>query len=126
MGFSDTLKELLDQGLQVSREIAARAGGKAQDWGSRGLEATKDFAVKAGAKVQELGERGVLMLEIKQLEGQTKKLLGRFGVELYKIFENGVSTVSVDEPEIKAMFSEIGALKEALEKREQELASKKA
>ncbi|MDR2072712.1 MAG: hypothetical protein LBP60_04680, partial [Spirochaetaceae bacterium] len=99
---------------------------KAQDWGSRGLEATKDFAVKAGAKVQELGERGVLMLEIKQLEGQTKKLLGRFGVELYNIFESGAPAVSVEDPEIKAMFTEIGSLKEALEKREQELAAKKA
>ncbi|MDR2211919.1 MAG: hypothetical protein LBO65_10730 [Spirochaetaceae bacterium] len=124
MGFSDTLKELLDQGLQVSREIAAKAGEKAQDWGSRGLEATKDFAVKAGAKVQELGEKGVLMLEIKQLEGQTKKLLGRFGAELYKAFEAGALTISVDDPEINAMVKEIRLIKDALEKREQELAAK--
>jgi hypothetical protein len=124
MGFSDTLKELLDQGLQVSREMAVKAGEKAQEWGGKGLEASKDFAVKAGAKVQELGEKGVLALEIKQLEGQAKKLLGRLGAEVYRVFEAGASAVNSGDPEIGAMLKEIGAVKEAIEKREQELKNK--
>jgi hypothetical protein len=124
MGFSDTLKELLDQGLQVSREMAAKAGEKAQEWGGKGLEASKDFAAKAGAKVQEAGEKGVLMLEIKQLEGQTKKLLGRLGAEIYKAFEAGASAVSSDDPEISAVLREISSVKDAIEQREQELKAK--
>ncbi|MDR0586063.1 MAG: hypothetical protein LBG26_02370 [Treponema sp.] len=124
MGFSDTLKELLDQGLQVSREMAAKAGEKAQEWGGKGIEASKDFAAKAGAKVQELGEKGVLALEIKQLEGQAKKLLGRLGVEVYRVFEKGASAINFDDPEIGAMLKEIGLVKEAIEQRERELKNK--
>ena len=57
MSFSEKMKEMLDQGVAASKE----------------------FAAKAGAKAQDLGERGVLMLEIKQLENQTEKLIGRLG-----------------------------------------------
>ena len=121
MGFSDTLKELLDQGLQVSREMAVKAGEKAQEWSGKGLEASKDFAAKAGAKVQEAGEKGVLMLEIKQLEGQTKKLLGRLGAEVYMAFEAGASAINSDDQEIGAALREISSVKEAIEQREQEL-----
>jgi hypothetical protein len=121
MGFSDTLKELLDQGLQVSKDMALKAGEKAHEWGGKGLEASKDFAAKAGAKVQEAGEKGVLLLEIKQLEGQTKKLLGRLGAELYRAFENGVPSVGPDNPEIGATLKEIGAVRETVERKEQEL-----
>jgi hypothetical protein len=121
MGFGDTLKELLDQGVQVSREMAAKAGEKAQEWGGKGLEASKDFATKAGAKVQELGEKGVLALEIKQLESQAKKLLGRLGVESYSAFEKGASAVNFDDREIGSILREIGSVKEAIEKKEQEL-----
>ncbi|MDR1506675.1 MAG: hypothetical protein LBI67_06190 [Treponema sp.] len=125
MGFSDTLKELLDQGLQVSREIASKAGEKAQEWGGKGLEASRDFAIKAGARVQEAGEKGVLMLEIKQLEGQAKKLMGRLGVEVYNAFEKGAPVLNAGDPEISAILKEVSAVKEAIETRERELAGKK-
>ncbi|MDR1388961.1 MAG: hypothetical protein LBJ31_03185 [Treponema sp.] len=129
MAFKDTVKELLDQGLQVSREMASRAGEKAQELGSRGLEASREFAIKAGAKVQELGEKGVLALEIKQLEGQVKKLFGRLGVEVYTSFEKRSpgegGSLSPDEPEIKAILEAIAALRESIEKREAELAKKR-
>jgi hypothetical protein len=124
MGFSDTLKELLDQGLQVSREMAAKAGEKAQEWGGKGLEASKDFAAKAGAKVQEIGEKGVLLIELKQLEGQAKKLLGRFGAEVYRAFENGASAVDSGDPEISAMLAEIRLIKETIERKERESKTK--
>ncbi|MDR2133875.1 MAG: hypothetical protein LBP27_02115 [Treponema sp.] len=101
MGFSERMKELLDQGVAASKE----------------------FAVKAGAKAQDLGERGVLMLEMKQLEGQAKKLMGRLGAEVYKAFEKG-SSVSFGDPEISAILGEIGPVKEAIEKKEQEIRSR--
>ncbi|MDR1587022.1 MAG: hypothetical protein LBS57_06180 [Treponema sp.] len=101
MGFSERMKELLDQGVAASKE----------------------FAVKAGAKAQDLGERGVLMLEIKQLEGQAKKLMGRLGAEVYRAFEKG-SSVSFDDPEIGAILREISSVKEAVEKKDQEIKNK--
>jgi hypothetical protein len=119
MGFSETLKELLDQGLAVSRDLAVKAGGKAQDLGSKGLEASMDLASKAGAKLQELGEKGVLMLEIKQLEGQAKKLIGLLGAEHYRLFEQG--GFSADDPEIIKILGQITSVKEILEKKETEL-----
>ena len=59
MTFSERMKDLWDQGVAASKE----------------------FAIKAGAKAQDLGERGILMLEIKQLEGQAEKLIARIGNE---------------------------------------------
>ena len=50
MTFSERMRDLLEQGWTVSKELAIKAGSKAQD----------------------LGERGILMLEIKQLEGQAQ------------------------------------------------------
>jgi hypothetical protein len=124
MGFSDTLKELLDQGVQASKELAAKAGEKAQVWGGKGLEASKDFAVKAGAKVQELGEKGVLLLEIKQLESQTKKLIAGLGAEVYKAFESGASSVDLAEGGLNTMLTQISQVREGIEKREAELKAK--
>ncbi|MDR2470883.1 MAG: hypothetical protein LBD09_02080 [Treponema sp.] len=120
MGFSDTLRELLDQGLAVSRDLAARAGEKAQDLSVRGLEAAGEFAVKAGAKVQELGEKGVLALEIKQLESQAKKLLGLLGAEAYSLYERGGSW-NQDEPGLRNIFDEIAAVRNVLEQKEADL-----
>jgi hypothetical protein len=124
MGFSDTVKELLDQGLQVSKEMAARAGEKAQIWGEKGLQASKEFAARAGAKVQEMGEKGVLLLEIKQLESQAKKLVGLLGAETYKIFEGGASSIDFGDPEFKTILVQIDQVKDAIEQREAVLKAK--
>jgi hypothetical protein len=100
MAFSDRLRDMFEQGFAAS----------------------KDFAVKAGAKAQDLGERGVLILEIKQLEGQAQKLVNRLGAEVYRIFvEQGGKTASADDPVIKSLLDELASVKEAVEKREQEL-----
>ena len=126
MTFSDRMKELLDQGMSVSRDFATKAGEKAQDWGEKGYKASKDFMFKAGAKAQELGERGVLMLEIKQLEGQAQKLLGRLGTEVYHILvENGEAAVASETPTVNALLKELGSLREAIEKKEAEIQAKR-
>jgi hypothetical protein len=126
MTFGERMKDILEQGAAVSREFAARAGEKAQDWGSRGLEASKEFAAKAGAKAQELGEVGVLKLEIKQFEAQGRKLMGRLGTEVYSRFaEGGADHVSRDEPAVGAILAEIAMVKEAIEKREEDLQTRK-
>jgi lysylphosphatidylglycerol synthetase-like protein (DUF2156 family) len=127
MTFGERMRELLEQGAVVSKEFAAKAGEKAQDWGSRGLEASKEFAAKAGAKAQELGEIGVLKLEIKQFEGQAQKLIARLGAEAYNRFsEAGALSVYRDEPAVRAILEEIAAVKEAIERREEELRRRKS
>jgi hypothetical protein len=105
MAFSDRMKELLDQGWAASKELALKAGVKAQD----------------------LGERGILMLEIKQLEGQAQKLLSKLGNEVYKASaEYGQTEVSIDTPEFKSVMDEITSVKNALEKKEIDLKNRKS
>jgi hypothetical protein len=104
MTFSERMKDLLDQGLTVSKE----------------------FAVKAGAKAQDLGERGILMLEIKQLEGQAQKLLARLGNEAYIAFtERDQPAIDREAVEFRTLLNELAILKEAIEKKETELKNRK-
>jgi hypothetical protein len=126
MTFGERMKELVDQGLTVSKELASKAGEKAQDWGERGLNASRELVNKASAKAQDLGERGVLMLEIKQLESQAQRLIARLGAEAYKAFaEQGEPAVSSDEPAIRAILTEIANVKSAIEKREADLQTRR-
>jgi hypothetical protein len=98
------MKELLDQGVAASKELA----------------------LKAGAKAQELGERGMLMLEIKQLEGQAQKLIGQLGNETYKAFaEKNQKTLKKDAPEVSAIMADIARIRESIEQKETELRNKR-
>jgi hypothetical protein len=104
MTFSERMKELVDQGAQVSKE----------------------FLSKAGAKAQDLGERGVLTLEIKQLEGQGRKLLERLGNEVYRILaEDAAESVCASDPVVKDILGELGSLKASIDKREAELENRR-
>jgi hypothetical protein len=105
MTFGERMKELMEQGLAASKE----------------------FAVKAGAKAQDIGERGILMLEIKQLEGQAQKLLTRMGNEAYIAFtERDQDTIAREQIEFKTALKEIALIKEAIEKKENELKDRKS
>ena len=104
MTFSDRMRELLDQGVAAS----------------------KDFAIKAGAKAQNMGERGILMLELKQLEGQAQKLMGRLGNECYQTFvEQNQDSLDKNSPEIQAMLADITRLRDAIEQKETDLRNKR-
>ena len=105
MTFTERMKELLEQGVAVS----------------------KDFAVKAGAKAQDLGERGILMLEIKQLEGQAQKLIGRLGNEVYRSFiDEDQAELVRDAPQISGILAEILRVRDTIEKKEAELKARRA
>jgi len=105
MAFSDRMRDLLDQGWTASKELA----------------------VKAGAKAQDLGERGILMLEIKQLEGQAQKLLSKLGNEVYKASEeSGQTSIDISAPEYKGIIDEITSVKNAIEKKDADLKSRKS
>jgi len=100
MTFSERMRELIDQGMAASKGLAS----------------------KAGAKAQSLGERGVLMLEIKQLEGQAQRLLGRLGNEAYRAFtERGQESLGRDSPEVRVMLAEIAEVRVSVERKEAEL-----
>jgi hypothetical protein len=100
MTFSERMKELLDQGVAAS----------------------KDLALKAGAKAKDLGERGILMLEVKQLESQAQKHLSRLGNEAYKAFvEQNQGNLEKGTPEVQAILADIAKVKEAIEQKETEL-----
>jgi len=105
MTFSERMKEMLDQGVAASKELA----------------------VKAGAKAQDLGERGVLIVEIKQLESQAQKLIGRLGAEAYQTFtERGEETLSRDSAAVKALLADIAGIRESIERKEGDLALRKS
>lgn len=104
MTFSERMRELLEQGVAASKE----------------------FAIKAGAKAQDLGERGVLLLEIKQLEGQAQKLLSRLGNEVYRAFvERDQGSIDRDMPEFRGILAEITVVKESIETKEIELKNRR-
>ena len=104
MTFSERMRELMDKGVAAS----------------------KDFAVKAGAKAQDLGERGVLMIEIRQLESQAQKLIGRLGAEAYQTFtERGEDTLSMESSAVKSILLDLAKVRESIETKEAELKLRK-
>jgi len=100
MTFADKMKQLVGRGVAASKEIASKAGTKAQD----------------------LGEKGVLKFEILQLENQAKKLIAHLGAEVYAAFtQKDESEISRDNPVITSLLQQIADLKKNIEKREKEL-----
>jgi len=88
----------------------------------QGWAASKDFAMKAGEKAQDLGERGILMWDIKQLENQAQKLMGRLGNEAYTAFtEHDQQTIERDAIEFRTILEEIANIKNQIEKKDFEL-----
>lgn len=100
MTFSERMKEVLEQGLDV----------------------TKDFASRASAKAQDIGERGMLMWDIKQLEIKAQKLLTKLGNETYTaLIEKEQQTVDRDAAEFRKILEDIVNIKDQIEKKENEL-----
>jgi hypothetical protein len=100
MGFMDRMKEMVGQGLEVSRDLVNKAGAKAQD----------------------LGEKGVLKLEMMQLENQAQKLFGRLGLEVFSAFEErGQKTITRDSPTVREIIDELVSIQAAIEKRSEDL-----
>jgi len=105
MAFIERMKEMLEQGWTASKDIAA----------------------KAGAKVQDVSEKGMLMWDIKQLENQAQKLLGRLGSEAYIAFtERDQGTLDREAVEIRTILQEIAVIREAIENKETDLKSRKS
>ena len=104
MAFSERMRDMLEQGWTASKELAAKAGAKAQD----------------------LSERGMLMWDIKQLENQAQKLISRLGNETYIAFtEHDQSSIERSAVEFKSILEEISVVKDAIEKKDLDLKDRK-
>jgi len=104
MTFGERMKDMLEQGWTASKELAAKAGAKAQD----------------------LSERGVLMWDIKQLENQAQRLMLKLGNVTYIAFiEHDQSSIDRDSADLKTILDEISVIKDAIDKKESDLKDRK-
>lgn len=98
MSFWDRMDEIVNQGLESSREILGKAKEKARD----------------------LGEKGLLRYEISQIERQAEKKFGQLGAAVYeKLVIKDQATVSKDA--LEELLGDIRELKDRLEKLEKDL-----
>ena len=98
MSFWDRMEQVVNQGLESSREILAKAKEKAKD----------------------LGEIGLLRYEITQIERQAEKKLSKLGATVYeKLVLKDQATVSKEA--VKELLDDIQELKDRLEKLEKDL-----
>ncbi len=97
MTFSEKIKNIVNTGLDTSKDILSKAGEKAQQW----------------------GEMGVLKVEIVQLRGQAEKMTARLGVEVYEVLvEKGQKTVSRETPAVRDILDKIAELEKNVEEKE--------
>ena len=88
---------------------------------NKGVAATRDLANKAGEKANDLGAMGMVKLEIMQLESHAEKIIARLGNEVYRaLVEKNGASVSKDTPLISDMLKEIEGLRTRIEAKEKE------
>jgi len=98
LSFWDRMEEVVNQGLESSREILGKAKGKAKD----------------------LGEMGLLRYEIGQLERQAEKKFSQLGAKVYeKLVLKEQATVGKEA--VKEFIDDIQELKDRLERLERDL-----
>jgi hypothetical protein len=87
---------------------------------NQGLESSREVLGKAKEKAKDLGEKGLLHYEINQIERQAEKKFGQLGVAVYeKLVLKDQATVSRDA--VKELLDEIQEMKNRLEKLENDL-----
>lgn len=98
MSFWERMEEVVNQGLESSREILGKAKEKAQD----------------------LGEKGLLRYEIGQLERQAEKKFSQLGTKVYeKLVLKEQATVGKEA--VKEILDDIQDLKDQVERLERDL-----
>lgn len=97
MGFSEKLKEIINQGLDIS----------------------KDIIDKASAEAKKLGAQGVHKMEILNLQAQARKLSAQLGVAVYEeLMEKGQASVGADSPAIKDIIQKLDLVNDEIDARE--------
>ncbi len=84
-----------------------------------GMEGSRDFLEKAREKMNEFGETSVLRLEIRQLEGQAKQLLTKLGSQTYELLiVEGKASVTAKTAEMKDLFADLDKVKKSIAEKE--------
>jgi hypothetical protein len=97
MAFSDKMREMLNKGLSVSKDIVTKAASQAQVW----------------------GEMGVLKVEVIQLRSQAEKLSAHLGAEVYAaLAERKEAAVTAGSPGLKELLDRISDLSRLIEDKE--------
>jgi len=103
MGFWDRMKEIVEKGVETS----------------------KDMLGKAADKAKELGEKGVLKFEIMQLETTAQKKLTQLGTHVYELLvKKSEPTVTRESAGVKEAIAELLAIEAKIDAKELELKTK--
>ena len=96
MGFWDRIEDVLNQGVESSKEMLGKAKEKAQD----------------------LGEKGVLKYEIMQLDKQAEHKLGQLGSRVFeKLVEKQQNAVTKEG--VQELLQDIQDLRQRIEEKEE-------
>lgn len=98
MTFSERMQNLINKGIEGSKDIAARARDQAQAW----------------------GEMGVLKIEILQLHSQAEKLVSRLGAHTYAEF------VERSQPKLESTEPVTASILKSIREAEVAIADKEA
>jgi chromosome segregation ATPase len=87
---------------------------------NQGLESSREVLSKAKDKAKDLGEKGLLRYEITQIERQAEKKFSQLGAAVYEQMVLK-KQVTVGRESVTELLEDIRELKERLEKLEEDL-----
>ena len=89
---------------------------------NQGVETSKDVLNKAKEKAKDLGEMGILKYEIMKLEKQAEKNFLLLGSKVFELFvEKKMGSVNKDDENIKKLISEVTEIQKEIEEKEEAL-----
>jgi hypothetical protein len=100
MSFWERMKELVDKGIETSRDVLG----------------------KAAEKAREMGEKGVLKLEIIHLEKQGERKLTQLGTTVFDLLvKQDKTNVSKGTQGIKEILEELVEIEQKIDEKEEAL-----
>jgi len=100
MGFWERMKEVIDKGIETSRDVLS----------------------KAAEKAKELGEKGVLKFEIMQLEAEGHKKLAKLGSKVFELLQKQkLEMITAETEGVKELLGEIAEIEAKMDAKEEAL-----
>jgi hypothetical protein len=88
----------------------------------KGIETSKDVLGKAAEKAKELGEKGVLKFEVMQLEKQGERKLLQLGTVVVDLLvKQDKASVSKGTPAVKEILEELVEIEKKIDEKEEAL-----
>ncbi|MBN1525706.1 MAG: hypothetical protein JW904_14610 [Spirochaetales bacterium] len=88
----------------------------------KGVETSKDILGKAADEAKKLGEKGVLKFEIMQLEKNAEKKLALLGTQVFEaLVKQEKASISKGTSGIKELIEELEELEVRIDEKEEEL-----